>query len=269
MMLVLVGAKFMKKILMTLGLAVAILFNGAPAFAMGGKDTASADELILVLGASGRTGRYVIKYLKEQGRNFISVTSNKERAIENVGDGYNWVEADIKVPAQLEPLMAGVTKIISGVGANVFEGPNGPEFVDYGVHKSMVELAEAAGTIDHIVLMSSSGVTQEDNPLNKYGNVLTWKLKGEDAVRNSSIDHTIIRGGGLADNEADTVGIRMQQGDTVRSEGGYTGRGNFAALCIESIDNPDADNKTLEAFDDDSREIGAWRNEFGALVADK
>jgi uncharacterized protein YbjT (DUF2867 family) len=258
----------MRKILLTLGLAVAILFNVSPSFAMGKKNSAS-EELIMVLGASGRTGRYVIKYLKEQGRNFIAVTSSVERATEKVGPGYNWVEADIKDPAQLEPLMAGVTKVISGVGANVFEGPNGPEFVDYGVHKSLVELAEAGGTVEHIVLMSSSGVTQEDNPLNRYGQVLTWKLKGESAVRNSSIDHTIIRAGGLDDTEADTVGIRMQQGDTVRSEGGYTGRGNFAALCIEAIDNPGADNKTLEAFNDDSREIGAWRNEFGALVADK
>jgi uncharacterized protein YbjT (DUF2867 family) len=260
--------KKMRKILTALSLALAMIVNVAPSFAMGDRDGASDDELIMVLGASGRTGRYVIKYLKEQGRNFISVTSSKERAIEKVGPGYNWVEADIKDPAQLEPLMAGVTKVISGVGANVFEGPNGPEFVDYGVHKSLVDLAEAGGTVEHIVLMSSSGITQEDNPLNRYGNVLTWKLKGEDALRDSSIDHTIIRAGGLEDTEADSVGIRMQQGDTVLSEGGYTGRGNFAALCIEAIDNPDADNKTLEAFDDDSHEIGAWRSDFAALTAD-
>jgi uncharacterized protein YbjT (DUF2867 family) len=65
----------------------------------------------MVLGASGRTGRYVIKHLKEQGRNFISVTSSKERAIEKVGPRYNWVEADIKDPAQLGPLLTGVTRV--------------------------------------------------------------------------------------------------------------------------------------------------------------
>jgi uncharacterized protein YbjT (DUF2867 family) len=262
-------SKLLKKTLAVFSLVLAVMLNGLPSYSMGDKDAASEKELIMVLGASGRTGRYVIKYLKEQGSNFIAVTSNKERAIEKVGEGYNWVEADIKDPAQLGPLMVGVTKIISGVGANVFEGPNGPEFVDYGVHKSMVELAEAEGTVEHIVLMSASGVTQEDHVMNIRGNVLKWKLKGEDAVRASSITHTIIRTGGLENDEADTVGIRIQQGDTVQSSGGFTGRGNFAALCIEALTNEGAKNKTFEAFDDDTRKIGAWRNDFASLTADE
>jgi uncharacterized protein YbjT (DUF2867 family) len=258
----------MRKILFAISLMISLVMTGTTVHAMGDKDAAS-EELILVVGASGRTGRYVLKYLKAQGRNFIAVTSNKERAMEKVEGDYNWVEADVKDPATLEPIMVGVTKIISGFGANKFEGPNGPEFVDYGGVKNLVDVAEAAGTVDQIVQMSSSGVTQEDNPLNKYGNVLTWKLKGEDYLRASSVAHTIIRAGGLADTEADSVGIRMQQGDTVRSEGGYTGRGNFAALCIEALTNEDARNKTFEAFDDDTQEIGAWRNKFASLTANE
>ena len=44
----------------------------------------SDDELVLVVGASGRTGSYVIKYLKESGINFIAMTSSIERAKKNL-----------------------------------------------------------------------------------------------------------------------------------------------------------------------------------------
>jgi uncharacterized protein YbjT (DUF2867 family) len=254
---------------LVLSLMALVVMTTTSSCAVGDKKLASADELILVVGASGRTGRYVIKYLKEDGRNFIAMTSNKERAMEKVEGDYNWVEADVKDPKTLEPIMVGVTKIISGLGASKFTGPNAPEFIDYGGLKNIVDVAVAAGTVDQIVQMSSSGLTQKDNPLNKYGKVLTWKLKGEDYLRASSISHTIIRAGGLTDTEADSVGIRMQQGDTIPMNGGFTGRGNFAALCIEAIDNDAAKNKTFEAVDDDTREIGSWRQEFGLLVADE
>jgi uncharacterized protein YbjT (DUF2867 family) len=259
---------------LVLGLMALVVMMTASSCAVGDAKLASEselieNELILVVGASGRTGRYVIKYLKEDGRNFIAMTSNKARAMEKVEGDYNWVEADVKDPKTLEPIMVGVTKIISGLGASKFTGPNAPEFIDYGGLKNIVDVAVAAGTVDQIVQMSSSGLTQKDNPLNKYGKVLTWKLKGEDYLRASSISHTIIRAGGLADTEADSVGIRMQQGDTIPMNGGFTGRGNFAALCIEAIDNDAAKNKTFEAVDDDTREIGTWRQEFGLLVADE
>ena len=255
--------------LAALGLMALVVLTTTSSCAVSDSKTASADELILVVGASGRTGRYVIKYLKEDGRNFIAMTSNKARAMEKVEGDYNWVEADVKDPETLEPIMVGVTKIISGLGSTKFTGPNAPEFIDYGGLKNIVDAAVSAGTVDQIVQMSSSGLTQKDNPLNKYGQVLTWKLKGEDYLRASSIAHTVIRAGGLTDTEADSVGIRMQQGDTIPINGGFTGRGNFAALCIEAIDNDAARNKTFEAVDDDTREIGAWRQEFGLLVADE
>jgi len=79
-------------------------------------DTTNEDELILVVGASGRTGSYVIKYLKQQDRNFIPMTSNKERAAKKISEKYNWVEADVKNPKSLDSIMVGVTAIISGLG---------------------------------------------------------------------------------------------------------------------------------------------------------
>ncbi len=231
-------------------------------------DTSNEDELILVVGASGRTGSYVIKYLKQQDRNFIPMTSNKERAAKKISDKYNWVEADVKNPKSLDSIMVGVTAIISGLGTNIFEGPNSPEFIDYGGTKNLIDAAKRAGTVKQFIQMSSSGITQENNPLNKYGNVLVWKLKGEDYIRSSSITHTIIRAGGLTNDESGVKGARMQQGDTVPINGGLTSRGNLAAICIEALTNQNAKNKTLEVFDDETMQADAWRKDFAKLIPD-
>ena len=50
-------------------------------------------ERILVFGASGRSGQYLIKSLQNQDRSFVAVTSNVQRAQEKVGADIAWVEA--------------------------------------------------------------------------------------------------------------------------------------------------------------------------------
>ena len=44
---------------------------------------------------------------------------------------------------------------------NIFEGPNSPEFIDYGGTKNLIDAAKKAGTVKQFIQMSSSGITQE------------------------------------------------------------------------------------------------------------
>ena len=226
----------------------------------------SDDELVLVVGASGRTGSYVIKYLKESGINFIAMTSSIERAEKKFDEEYDWVEADVKDAKRLDQIMDGVTAVISSLGTNQFEGSNGPEFVDYGGTKNLVDAAINSGTVRHYVQVSSAGVTHKEHPLNRLGNVLVWKLKAEDYIRESKLTHTIIRPGGLLDNEKGFANVKMEQGDS-RMRGGMTSRGNVAAIAIESLTNKGAWNKTFEAFDNDEK-LTDWREEFFQLATD-
>ena len=95
---------------------------------------------------------------------------------------------------------------------------------------------------------------------------MVWKLKAEDYIRESKLTHTIIRPGGLLDNEKGFASVKMEQGDT-RVRGGMTSRGNVAAIAIESLTNKGAWNKTFEAFDNDEK-LTDWREEFSQLATD-
>ncbi len=237
---------------------------------LGDAETAATAERILVLGASGRTGRYIIAELNEAGRDFVAATSNVERARENVGEGYNWIQVDVRDPGSVQSAMSGVTGIISALGATTFKGENGPEFVDYMGVRNVVDAALGAD-VKHMVLISASGVTNPDHPLNKLGDVMVWKLKGEDYLRASGLPYTIIRPGGLLDSDAGTYRMLFRQGDDLpyTSKLSVTSRGDVAALSIAALESESLLNVTFEAFNDRNApaEID-WAEALTDLVAD-
>lgn len=234
-----------------------------------GSDTAQsaaqpAAERILVFGASGRSGRYLVQELQKQNRNFVGVTSNAERARENVAADITWVEADVRDAVSVDAAMVGATHVISALGATTFEGDNSPEFVDYEGVRNVVDAALRAD-VEQMVLISASGVTNPDHPLNKLGNVMDWKLKGEDHLRLSGLPYTIVRPGGLLDREPEQNLLVFRQGDSLpyTSKLSVTSRGDLALICIAALDVPAARNKTFEAFND--REQPAQARDWTAL----
>ena len=94
---------------------------------------------------------------------------------------------------------------------------------------------------------------------------MKWKSLGEDYIRNSGINFTIIRPGGLR-GEPGTLGIRFAQGDTII---GWIPRGDVASVLVESMFNPDALNKTFEVINDESLALDSWRDEFKNLETDE
>jgi uncharacterized protein YbjT (DUF2867 family) len=232
------------------------------------QSAAGGAERILVLGASGRSGRYIIAELAKDGRNFIAATSNVERARENAGADYNWIEVDVRDPASVRAAMTDVTHVISALGATSFEGENGPEFVDYMGVRNVVDAALEAD-VRRMVLISASGVTNRDHPLNKLGNVMVWKLKGEDHLRDSGLPYTIIRPGGLLDKDAGQFRIVLRQGDDLpyTSKLSVTTRGDLALLCLAALDAEEFRNVTLEAFNDRTQPADdAWKEQLAQLT---
>jgi len=230
-------------------------------------------ELIFVAGASGRVGRYVIRRLKDEGRPFRSLTTSKASAIERWGDSYrkmNWVEGDVRDAARTQKIMAGATTVICVIGARETSGPNGPEFVDYGGVVNLVEAAKAA-QVEHFVLLTAIGVTDPGHPFNKATRgALQWRYKGEEHLRNSGLNYTIVRPAGLVNRPAGEQGLIIDQGDNwqplLRST---LSREDLALVLIESLANAGARNATFEIANDPTRGPGDWRLLLDGLEPDQ
>lgn len=120
-----------------------------------------------------------------------------------------------------------------------------------------VEAIKAYGgsTLPQFVMISSAGVTRPGRPginleeeppavrmNDQLGGILTWKLRGEEAVRESGIPYTIIRPCALTE-EPGGKALVFEQGDNIR---GKVSREDIAELCLQVLEQPKACNVTFE-----------------------
>ncbi len=161
-------------------------------------------DRVLVVGATGQTGRLLVADLRAEGFQVSAFVRDAERARKTLGDDVELYVGDVKDPASIAKAMQNADALVSAIGARGAKGPDRPEMIDYQGVKNLADAA-AAAQLKHFVLLSSMGVTHEDNPLNKlFGNVLIWKGKGEQAVRDSGVPYTVIRPAGLVNEAAGT-----------------------------------------------------------------
>eukprot|EP00638_Chattonella_subsalsa_P000506 CAMPEP_0117756120 /NCGR_PEP_ID=MMETSP0947-20121206/13865_1 /TAXON_ID=44440 /ORGANISM="Chattonella subsalsa, Strain CCMP2191" /LENGTH=543 /DNA_ID=CAMNT_0005575599 /DNA_START=215 /DNA_END=1846 /DNA_ORIENTATION=- len=106
-----------------------------------------------------------------------------------------------------------------------------------------------------IVLVGSAGVTrprrpgivlEEEPPAvrmnDMLGGILDWKLKGEDAIRESGVPFTVIRPCALTE-EPRGAPLEVGQGDSIK---GKISRDTVAEIAVAAFLNSDAKNTTFE-----------------------
>jgi uncharacterized protein YbjT (DUF2867 family) len=137
--------------------------------------------------------------------------------------------------------------------------------VDFEGVRNIAMAAKAAG-VQHYVQISSLGVTNPNHPLNRFGKVMEWKLKGENAIRSSGVAYTIVRAGGLGDEAAGLSGIRALQGDKL--DGGKIPRADVATVCVKALGDAAARGKTFEIVSGAPGASVDWAGFFTSLSRD-
>jgi len=227
----------------------------------------AAPGTVLVAGATGRTGTPVVTQLLADGYKVRVLVRDPAKARTTLGEQVTYFTGDVTDPASLAPAMKGADAVISAIGAKGKEGPARPEVIDYQGVKNLATAAAAAG-VKQFVLVSSRAVTQKDHPLNRmFGDVLIWKLKGEDALRASGVPYTIIRPGGLTNAEAGKSAFVLEQGDKVTGQTTIA-RADVATACVQALKHPEARNRTFELNTVPGSPMTDWRTRFADLKPD-
>jgi uncharacterized protein YbjT (DUF2867 family) len=227
----------------------------------------SATATVLVVGATGRSGPALLEALRAGGYTRVrALVRDPASARAKVAAAVELAQGDVRDPASLAKALDGVQYVVSALGSNTFNDPaNSPEKVDYEGVRNLATAAKAAG-VKHYVQVSSLGVTNPSHPLNRFGKVMEWKLKGENALRTSGVPYTIVRPGGLGDGPGGKVGIRVGQGDTMAS--GAIQRADVALVCVQALGNPDAFGKTFEIVAGEPGASVDWAAFFKPLKRD-
>ena len=159
-----------------------------------------------------------------------------------------------------------------------YDGELNPKFSP-GSFALQIESIKAYGgpILPQFVLVSSAGVTRPGRPdinleeeppavrLNdSLGGILTWKLRGEESLRQSGVPYTIIRPCALTE-EPGVQSLVFDQGDNIK---GKVSRDSIAELCVQALEQPKACNVTFEVKEKEGDRLNDWQSLFEHLQPD-
>jgi uncharacterized protein YbjT (DUF2867 family) len=238
------------------------------AAAVAGAKSDDVGRVVLVAGATGGTGQEVVDQALAQGLHVRALVRDQSKARMLFGDRVQYVTGDVREPRSLKKAVKGVDEVICALGSSVQRDPeNSPERVDYAGVKALADAAKVAG-VSQFILVSSMGVTHPEHQLNAMlDNILEWKLKGEDAVRATGINYTIVRPGALTNEPGGQRGVRIMQGDPRDGEGSIS-RSDVAAVLISAVGRQDLFGKTFEIVGDNGSARIEWASLYTELQPD-
>lgn len=225
-------------------------------------------EIVLVIGATGRTGALIVDRLLEQNFSVRALARDAKKANSTLPADVEIFTGNVRDISAVTAAIEGVAKIIfCATAAAGGSSGNTPDVVDYGGVVAAVTAAQSVH-VQHFVLISSAATTQPEHPHNvMFKRILKWKFKGEQYLRNSGLTYSVIRPLGLRDYDGNVKGIRFVQGDRIAC-GEEIARADVAALCVAVLGVEQAFNKTFEAYNDARIEPGIQQAAFADLRLD-
>lgn len=215
-----------------------------------------------VAGATGQTGRHIVRQLIDKNVSVRALVRNLEQATEILPPEAELIVGDILKPETIVDALNDCNVLLCATGASPSLDPTGPFQVDYQGTKNLVDLAKEK-EIEHFVLVSSLCVSKFFHPLNLFWLVLYWKKQAEEYLQQSSLTYTIVRPGGLK-NENNSDNIVMSSADTLFE--GSIPRPKVAQVCVEALTQPAAKSKIVEIVAKPEATNKNWEQLFAGIT---
>jgi len=198
---------------------------------------------IAITGASGKTGYRISEEAVKKGFKIRQIIRNNSNVSEGL-ESLETIRVSLDKKDELDKALKDIDALVIATGARASLDLTGPAKVDaLGVYRQL-ESCKRVG-IKRVILVSSLCTGRLFHPLNLFGLILIWKKIGENYLRNSNFDWTIIRPGGLKEIEDIKLeNINYSKEDT--QVNGSIPRRLVAKCCIDSLKNKDSINKIIE-----------------------
>ncbi|WP_298324039.1 NAD(P)H-binding protein [Haloactinopolyspora sp.] len=204
---------------------------------------------IVVLGATGRTGRHVVEQAIDRGHTVTAVVRDPTKLRVAGSEPLDVVTADVMDPAHLAPVLESHDAVVSALGPN----GNGPTTTCTDSARSITAAMSKSG-LTRLVVTSAAGISTDGDPL-----FVRWVVKPilnrilrhpfndmrelERIVVNSGLDWTIVRPPQLTDRPY-TGRFRVNESGSVR--GGYRmPRADLAHALLDAAADPNTVTATL------------------------
>lgn len=220
--------------------------------------------IVLVAGASGQTGREIVRQLREQGYTVRAMARSAQR-LAGLGSGVQPVVGDVTDPPSLVRAMSQVSVVISAIGGRWPIGENGFEAVDFRGNQALIDAAMRAH-VGRFMLVSAGSAGRKGFLYELSIAPYPWKARAEDYLRASGMDYSIVAPGGLEDGPGGLNGIRVaRRADYVV---GQIKRADVARVIVACTTSQSCSRKTITATNHPALPPDAWRAQLAALPRD-
>ena len=248
-----------------------ILFNGlalGSSVLLGARLSAAAETplTIAVLGATGRTGKFVVEDLLARGHAVRGIS--RSAGGRPPQDGVTWISADVRRPESMVPALEGVDALIYAVGVTFSEVEVSDLYDVY--HTGVADTADVAirTGVKRFVLLSSAGRSPASWMPEALAPSMDAKSRGEAALRASGIRYTISRTPGLSNRPGGEYGIMLLQSPIPPGGPFMICREDSASVLVECAVTENAINKTFTVINVVTPEVGIWRDALQYLQQD-
>lgn len=200
--------------------------------------------LLAVTGASGKTGWRVVQEALRRGHQVRAIVRPGSSLPEGL-NGAEVVRLQLGNRTALTEALRGCGGLVIATGARPSVDLSGPLQVDaFGVQRQ-IEACRAAG-VQRVVLVSSLCAGLWRHPLNLFGLILVWKRLGEQWLEQSGLAFTVVRPGGLKEQENDLHLQRLQFSGPDQQRDGSIPRRLVAQVCLDALETPASVGRIVE-----------------------
>ncbi|SFK41151.1 Uncharacterized conserved protein YbjT, contains NAD(P)-binding and DUF2867 domains [Halobacillus dabanensis] len=200
---------------------------------------------VLVAGANGHTGRLLIQYLKEDGHEPYGLIRKEEQKATVEKLGGTPVLADLT--KDIGHAVKGMDAVMFAAGSGSSTGADQTEAVDRDGAINLVKATENSG-IKKFVMLSAIAAGEPERGPEALQHYLKMKDEADEYLKNTELDYTIVRPGGLTHEEGTSkikVGEKVDRGSIPRAD--------VAKTMIAVLQEPNAYHKTFEMVSGDTQ----------------
>jgi uncharacterized protein YbjT (DUF2867 family) len=195
---------------------------------------------VLVVGATGKTGKLVVELLLEEDHYVAAMVRDKGKLTEMEKMGTKPVLTDLEFDVGFA--VEGMDAVIFAAGSGPGTSPDKTKAVDQEGAIKLIEACEK-NAVERFIMLSAKGVDKPEEGPDKLKTYLHAKKNADDRLIKSNINYTIIRASLLNDKEEKgTVTAGKNLGNSL----GEISRIDIARIIVNALENPNTYRKVIE-----------------------
>ncbi len=196
---------------------------------------------VAIAGGHGKIAMILGRLLAERGDTVRGLIRKPEQEADLRTAGIEPVLCDLEGDGDVAAAIRGADAVVFAAGAGPGSGDARKSTMDKGGAVKLIEAAKAEGISRYLIVSSMGADKAPEDGAEGFGAYLRAKFEADEALRASGLDYTVVRPGGLTDEEG--TGLVTIAESTGR---GRIPRADVAAVFVACLDEPGTIGKSFD-----------------------